>query len=159
TGDEVPDELHEADDHELRITGTVLGDSRVSATARWQAGSPNMRDVKLVLDLSDRFHRTKIATEGNYRSELVGYQSPTDRDDEDAMREFLEKVREVEDVARMVAEFRLHGIHYEYDLGDMLTEVEGRRIVLNGKARSASEKRHLQITGIVWNFQDQTTTL
>lgn len=162
TGDSIPEELREAETPPLlRITGTVVGDHRVTATATHWRESPNRRDVKLFLDLSDRFHdRQKPPTSVSAPEAAPTFGQPGDiRNDTEALRAFCESVRDIEDVAHMEARFTLFGLHFEYEIGDLLTAVDGRNISLNRKSTEAEAKRYLQITSIVYDFQEQRTRI
>jgi hypothetical protein len=160
SGEEIPEEIRFAADRAtLRITGTLTGPHRLQASATRQSTSPNGRDVKLFLDLSDRFHDRFVITAGPYASTIGQNQQADERDDEDALREFLEAARDIEDAAGMTGSFVLHGIHLDYEIGDLLTRIDGRDIFLNRKSVGADEKRYLQITGIIYDWQEQQTTI
>lgn len=162
TGDEVPEEIRfAADEALLRITGTLTGPYRVQQTATKQSTSPQRREVKLFLDLSDRFHDRAIQLSGEFRSEspfLADGVADT-RDDSDELLEFLEAAREIEDAAGMTASFGLHGIHLDYQIGELLTRIDGRDIFLDRKSVGAETKRYLQMTGIIFDWQQQGTMI
>src|ERR1700733_3098274 len=116
---------------QLRVTATVRGDSRLAVSVPRQSSSPNLRNVELFLDLADRFHnRTKIKT-GPYASILTGPLASAgddSRDDTQTLQTFLKGIQAVEDVAAMSAAITLFGIHLEYQIGDFITQINGRNI-------------------------------
>ena len=166
-GQEIPLELQDVytqtgEMPKLQIIGTVLGDSRLEAVAIRRAGSPNERDVELCLDLSDRFHDRTIVAYGDYSS-INSYYTTEDtadiRDDYERMRIFLESVRSIEEAAVLELKIALHGIHFAYEIGDVLTGLVGRNFSFNRVEIGAENERYAQITRIVWDWEAQQTVL
>lgn len=145
----------------VRITGTVTGDKRLNRDADRRDESPNGQDVILFLDVSNRFFDRQVRIFGTYGSVLVGrfLTYPDERDDGDALQTYVESARNVEDAANLRASITLHGIHREYEIGDLITRVAGRNISFNRLSKDAEEKRYLQVIGIEWDTQRQETTL
>lgn len=153
-----PDDLRAlGQDARIRITACVESDVRDEAIAERRDESPNAATIELVLDLSDRFYDRRRITSGPWASVLTG---DTDtKDDHAALVEYAAKVRDVEDCARVSARLVLRGIETAYDIGLLVTKVDGRNILLNQYSDSVAAKRHLQIVGIEWSFPEQTTAL
>ncbi len=146
-------------DARVRLTGTMYGDSRVSATATRRATSPNAADVTLYLDCHDTFFDRQVQTTGTYASQLTSTNGYDEKDDTTAIQTFAEAGRDQEDSARISATFELHGIHPEYQIGQLVTKIEGRNISLNRNSTDQATARYLQIIGITHNDQEQKTAL
>jgi len=160
-GDKPPDDLIKlGDDARLRITATIKGDTRVEGTATRRSTSPLAADVKLYIDVSDRFHDRQIQTTGDYASVLYpGTYDADDRDDATEIQTYAEELRNVEESARISANLTLAGIQDGYKLGDLITEINGRGISLNQNSPSNATKRYLQVTEIQYDQKSQTTQL
>lgn len=151
----------------LRITGTIVGDQRISQFSTTSGNSPNVRDVKLVLDVSDRFHDRKRQATGAYKSVFINgdVDPPTfdyeadEADDSSALQDFVDEISVIEEAASMDATLELHGIHFEYKIGDLITQIDGRNISLNRNSPDSENKRYLQITGTTHDVQLQKTIL
>jgi len=151
----------------LRVTGTIVGDQRVSQFSTTSGSSPNIRDAKLVLDVSDRFHDRKRQATGDYKSRFINddVDPPTfdyeadEADDSSALQDFVDELSVVEESASMDASLELHGIHFEYKIGDLITKIDGRNISLNRNSPDSENKRYLQITGTTHDIQAQKTIL
>lgn len=157
-GDIPPDDLRLLDqDARVRITACVESDIRDEAIATRRNESPNGADIELVLDLSDRFFDRKRAVQAPYASVLTG--AADTRDDHDALVEYAEKVRDIEDAAKISASITLRGIETAYEIGQLVRKVDGRNISLNQFSDDAEAKRYLQIVAIEWDMMAQATTL
>lgn len=144
----------------IRITGTVQGDSRLSVRKTRRETSVNKLPIELFLDLSDRFHDRSVQETGDYASVLAGSTFGADeRDDETTMDEFVTKVRDTEDVANLQATITLHGLNFEYEIGQVLNKIEGRRITLDRLSKTDPDERFMQIVGIQYDLQRQRTQL
>ena len=160
-----PSELVAAgDDARLRITGTITADERLTHTVEKQESSPNLRDVTLFLDLSDRFHWHNVTATGTFVSTLVDDENGADEtDDSDALQEYLEQLQPTADSAFVAARIELHGLHFDYQIGNLVPGVSlsggGRNIAFNRNSPGVAEKKYLQIDGISWNMQEQSTIL
>lgn len=150
------------EDARIRITGTIQGDARIQYQATRRPESPNGLNVELVLDLSDRFHDREVFDVFPSAFQSVLADDPNgaaERDDATALETFVKKVRDTEDAAAIRASVTLHGIHWDYEIGQVIRKVEGREISFNRFAESSETKRYLQIYGISYDRQRQQTTL
>lgn len=158
----------------VRVTGSIEGDTRVSSTASRRGSSPNGRDITAVLDLHDRFHLRALASGATWdKQNGSGVQSrfvsvlpnvfPTsgtdDRDDSSDLADFVANVQEYEDSAIIKLVVSLFGVHWEYEIGDLIEKIDGREISFNRNSTGSSVKKYLQITGIDVSAQDQETVI
>lgn len=144
----------------VRITGTVQGDSRLTVRKTRRDTSINKLSVELFLDVSDRFHDREVQQTGTYASVLNAEAYGADeRDDETALDTFVTNVQSVEDAAAMRGQFALHGLSFEYEIGDCINRVAGRRITLDRMSHTDPEERFMQVTGIQYDMQGHRTTL
>jgi hypothetical protein len=166
TGQKPPEQLIALGaDAQLRITACLRSDQRLSYTSSRAATSPNAEDIKLVVDLSGRFHkRVRITDSGaTYKSRyselaLITPLSTADTaDDTTALETYAIKLRDQEQSARVSPQVTLEGYHPEYEIGDLVKEVEGRGLSFNSNAATNATKRYPQITGI--EFTQMTTVL
>lgn len=140
----------------LRITCTLQGDTRLHGRAERQDTSPNGAEVTLSLDLSDKFHDRRVADSSLFYPVLSADQT----DDSAALQTYCERIRDVDDCAHVTAQVILSGLdHPEYQIGDVIDQVEGRNLDLNANSPDAGTPRRLQILGIAYDLQQQTTTL
>lgn len=157
-----PDDIaNGGDDVAIRVTGTVTGDKRVTATASRQSRSPNASVIKLTLDVANRFFDRQVQTTGGYASvhnDYLGH-GADERDDEADLLAYCEAARDVEDAAQLRTPIVLHGIHRDYEIGDLIGTLQGRDISFNRLADGTEDKRYPQIVGIAYDTQRQTTTL
>lgn len=158
TGNSPPEELVAAGANAyIRITGTIQGDQRLTYTAERQSDHPNPHTVEAVLDVSDQFHYRQVveAPAGHY-STVTG--DADEADDTAALEAFAESVRDQKEPLLLQASVGLFGIQLEYQIGDILTEIDGRQIKLN-RLPAARGERYLQVVGREWDFPGQRTTL
>lgn len=163
-GDKPPDDLVKlGEDARLRITACLESDIRDEAVAARRDESPNGAEIELVLDLGDRFFSRTRQKTGDYKSILIDDPDDEDesdeRDDHDALVEYAERVREVEDAARLTATLTLKGIQTAYEIGQLVTKVDGRNVVLNRFGGQVEAKKYLQIVRIEFDFPRQETRL
>lgn len=159
SGDTPPEDLiAQGSNARLRITGTVQADKRFEYISEPRNSSPNLRDSTLWLDLSDRFHYRKRMLTGDLASQLSD-SSGDDVDDSQDLIEYCNQARDLEDSAVMRADIVLHGVLTDYEIGDLITRCEGREISFNRNSKDAEDKRYLQVVGLQWNPQEQTTVL
>jgi len=145
-------------DARVRITATVRGDTRVTGIAEPRPRNPSGRTITMFIDASDRFHDRKRQTTGTYASTLHTA-AGDDRDDTAAIQIYATALRDFEDAARITAQISIPGIHREYKIGDIITRIAGRGISFNRYSINAPQKRYLQIAGMTFNRQPQTTVL
>jgi hypothetical protein len=163
-GDKPPDDLVAlAEDARLRITACLVSDVRDEALAERREESPNGADIELVLDLGDRFFSRTRQKTGDYKSVLIvdpeDEEESDERDDHEALVEYAERVREAEDAARLTVSLTLKGIQTAYEIGQLVTRVDGRNIVLNRFGNQVAAKKYLQIVRVEFDFPRQETRL
>lgn len=145
----------------LRITGTLTGDSRLFREATRREASPNGKEIVLYLDVADRFQDRQVQTSGSFASVIHDnalYGEDT-RDDGDDLQGYVDSARDVEDAANVDAAIRLHGLHWDYEIGDMVRKVAGREISFDRLSLGQEGTRYLQIVRIDHDIQRQSTTL
>lgn len=80
-------------------------------------------------------------------------------DDTRELQEYLEHVREWDDSADLSCSVTLDGIdHYEYELGDLITKVDGRNLSLDANSPTATSPKYLQIMGVNLELEGQQKT-
>lgn len=151
----IPEEML-TDTVELRITGTIRGDTRVEYTTGSSPPSPNSNDIYETIDLSDRYFDRRRQDTGAYASILTG---PMDsKYDYSDLQDYIEEVQDKSDLADAQAEVTLIGLHHSfnadgtddaYKVGDIITKLEGREISFN-RAGSPVGAKYLQVVGITW---------
>lgn len=144
----------------IRLTGTITGDVRLKRTATRRDESPNGLDVKLTLDVSDRFFDRQVQTSGVYASQHnaeFDYGADT-RDDAADLLSYVESARDVEDAANLDVRMILSGLLFDYEIGDLINEVAGRSISFN-RCSPEGDQIFLQIVGIDHDIMRQTTVL
>lgn len=158
TANEPPAELVAAGaDAMVRITGTIQGDKRLVYTADRQTDHPNPHTAEVVLDVSDQFHyRQVVESPATHYSRVSGVADEID--DTTAIETFGDAVRDQKEPVMLQASVGLFGIQLEYQIGDIVTEIDGRAIKLN-RLPAARGERYLQVVGREWNFPGQRTTL
>ena len=147
-GHDIPVELYEAgNNHRLRITGVVAGDTRLKVTAtRSATNAVNGRTFEKVLFMPDKWQDIKRQPNFGFASRFVHGDYPADeRDDTAAALAYAEKIRDQNHFADLSCEFRLPGWHDEYKIGDLLSEVDGRELSLNAAPAGSTVNRYVQI--------------
>jgi hypothetical protein len=143
-GNEIPTELYDAGtDGRLRITGTVFGDYRLRGFAEKQAWAVNARVNEQIIVAPEKFQSRWRQETGDYASVLTG--TADERDDYDEINDYAEKIRDQNHYAEIDCEFRLPGWHKEYKIGDLITKVAGREIILDSAPSTAPASRYVQI--------------
>ncbi len=138
----------------VRITCTIQGDRRVQAVTTRRDDSPNNQEIRLVLELPDKFQDAQV----HELSRFHGDPSHA-RDDSDAILEYAETVRDVEDCADLSTSVFLEGTeHPELTIGALVTKVEGIEVALNGHTdTNGVDPRYPQIVGFDYDYEAQTT--
>jgi hypothetical protein len=139
----------------LRITGTVAGDSRLRGFAEKQTYSVNGRNVRMTLTLEDKFQDRQVQTTGTWASTIPS--SATDeRDDTDEIQTHAEEIRDRNNGAELDCEVSLPGFHVGfYEIGDLITEIDGREVSLNAASPTDPTPRYPQITEIRLEVTDK----
>jgi len=159
--DEPPEELME-DGGRVRITGTIAGDYRIEGEATRQSEAVNGRDVWLELDKAAKFAHREVVMSGTWESSLAGDAAGADeKDDTTEITEYAEKLRDESGHAEVDCEFKLPGIHLYYEIGDLLTDIEGRNVSLDQASEGAGTSVYVQITKrtFMWGSGGPVTTL
>ena len=161
TGKRPPEDLIKLGvETQLRITGTICGDSRLTTTQSDLTKSPSGREITMLLDVADRYHSRKRVNElfGDYDSVLTA--EPADEiDDTSALATFAERILVDERSAVMAASIVLHGLHFDYRIGDIIQKVAGREISLSRDSEDVQGERYMQVVGLHFRPQQQTTAL
>lgn len=150
----------------IRVTGTVVGDTRITSTAEKDASSPLEHEHEFCPDVSDRFFDRQLQRTGRYMSSLIGVRQTDESsgadelDSSDDIEQWADDIRKIEDSVNVVGTFTLMGISLEYEIGDLLKEIGGRKISLNRKATDSGLTQYVQVTEIdLINDKRQRTIL
>jgi hypothetical protein len=153
-----PEELKAAGDNaRLRITGTVAGDSRLRGFAAKQEYSVNGRNVRMTLNLPEKFQDRRVQTTGDFASTIPSSSTDT-RNDTDAIEDYAEEIRDRNNGAEVDAEISMPGFHVGedgYEIGDLITAIEGRDVSLNAASAEDPNPRYPQITEIRLEVTDK----
>ena len=147
-GHDIPVELHEAgNDHRLRLSGTIAADARIQYTAtKSSTNAVNGRTFEKVFLVGDKFQQVTREETGSFASRFACVNCPADeRDDSTAIQSYAEKLRDQNHFADLSCEFRLPGWHNEYQISDLLIEVDGRELSLNAAPSGSTVNRYVQI--------------
>lgn len=158
-GDQPPDELITAgDEARVRITGTIAGDARLQGLAERGGGTlaANGRLFEQVLMAEDKFQFRKRLDSGDYKSVFTDITGTTadEIDHTDEILDYAEKIRDQNHHAEVDAEFRLPGLHLEYEIGDLITSIDGRNINLDAASSASATHRYPQIVQRIFEFGD-----
>lgn len=134
----------------IRVTATIEGDTKLYKTAGPSTESPNGDDVELRLELGDKFHDKLVMSS----SIFYGDSGNDNSDDASALDGYVARILAVEDSAELSVSAILEGIdHPEYQIGDLITSVNGRNLQLNrNNPTPGVPKKYLQIMGITYNI-------
>ena len=162
TGNKPPAELWEqgadnVDNMRLRLTCVVACDKRISHTAERRPSSPNGRDIELTLDASDRFFKKTVHTSSSFYGDEQLLNDEVDSTTD--IEEYAESLRDINDSANLQVYLNLFGIYHSYQRGDLITKIDGRNISLNRNSSDVATKKFLQVTRVVWDYQNQRTGL
>lgn len=166
TGQRPPEEIVRIGSNaRIRITACLTGDQRLSATATKTDVSPNGADIRLILNAETRYHkRTRIEDTGaTHCSRYADENLYTDgiipeadtANDATALESFAIRTRNLEQAARLAPVVTLQGYHPEFEIGDIITEVEGRGLSFNQNAEDNATKKYPQVMEIEYT-QDRT---
>lgn len=134
-----PTELIEAgDDARVRVTGTIKGDYRLKHTISRPTNAVNGRNYRHVVDAAQKFQFTHKLSGGDFGSVLEPPEFEN-IDDRVAIQEYAQSVANLTLPAMVDVNVRLPGIHWsDYQIGDVITKIEGREINLDGFADISS---------------------
>lgn len=154
--------MRQGNDARVRITATYRSDYRIYFGAGRRNSSTNPDENTAVLDVGRRFHWRGLHRGSKYFSDVSGGRKQADLvDGREALRRFAIAAREAYDQAQCSGSIRLEGCnHWQYDLGNLITKVEGRNLAL-GVTKPAAEQpvRYPQLLGISYYPQVQSTLL
>lgn len=166
TGQKPPEEIvRRGANARIRITACLRGDQRLSYTATKTAVSPNGADIRLIVNAENRYHkRVRIEdTDATYCSRYADENLYDDgvvpdadtADDTTAIESFAVRMRNLEQSARIAPVVTLQGYHPEFEIGDLITEIEGRGLSFNQNAEDNATKKYPQVMEIEYT-QDAT---
>lgn len=163
----VEDLLPKGADARIRITCTLTGDNRIAYTSEKEDSSPLGHVHEMVLDVSDRFFDRQVQRTGRYMSSLIGIrQNDTDGlsgadevDSTEEIEEYADNIKAIEDAVNVVGRLRLTGIRPEYSVGDLIKEIDGRKVSLNRKASGSGFTQYVQVTEKVYECHPRQRTV
>lgn len=141
----------------LRVTATITGDTKRYATAVRDESSPNADDVTLRLNLGNKFHDRALHSS----SIFIGDSATADIvDDTINLQAYVETVRGLEDSAELSVSAALEGIdHPEYQIGNLITKVNGRNLsLIRNNATAGVADRYIQVMGLIYIPQNPQKT-
>lgn len=145
------------DSLEMRVTATFTGDTKWYAKSDRRQTSPNGDIVRLFLDLSEKFHHRKVDSNSIFYGDGTASEWTNAEDD---MQDYLDHLRNIDDSAEVSVACSLEGIdHPEYELGQLVSEVEGRNLKFDANSSSSGMPRLLQVVAIILDPQEQRTTI
>ncbi|MES2793203.1 MAG: hypothetical protein V4719_26575 [Planctomycetota bacterium] len=154
----IPKELWEAIQNDpsstgVRVTATIVGDTKTYATAVRDETSPNADDVTLRLNLGDKFHDRQVHSTSIFHAARA---TADEAYDLIQLQAYVEQVRGLEDAADLSCSATLEGIdHPEYQIGDLITKVNGRNLTLSRNNPTLGvDERYLQVVGITYDLKD-----
>jgi len=149
----------------LRITGTIASDHSLYnlGSDGYVSGSVQGRLNMATINAQDRFrHWFVVGKPSPDRPELQTHLYASVLKDDSAGADVHDDRAEIETYAAEIIKPMLHadydgnfvipGWTTYYEIGDLLTEIEGRNITLNQAA--APGEAYMQITGIEWSLSD-----
>lgn len=144
----------------VRLTCTVASDTRLFASEDFTNDEVPIEEHQVFLDLSDEFKfRQRMAT-GDYASVLTG--------DADTVNDILAMDDKLTKLGVNCKSFplhgsaRLHGLNFDYKVGDIITGIPGRSISFKTYTDTSVDPNvnyYAQITGITWQHFEQKTLL
>jgi hypothetical protein len=145
TAEDIPSELLDLDDIELRITGTINSDRRIEFRTEVSEDAPVSGNVERIERAHSQFFDRQRQTDGDYASVMTG--DHDERDDTEEIEEYAEELLAEETLANVSSEIRLFGLNHEYEIGDVLTKIDGRSISFN-RSSNDGEGRYVQVVGL-----------
>lgn len=153
-----PEELMTAGtDAKMRITCVVSGDSQLSFTAIPTAAAVNARPLRQVIHNPQRFRKHSKTAAGGYASVLAGDADVAD--DSAAIQAYAIGLRDLQGFAELDCEFQLPGIHLAYEIGDQITEIDGREIDLNAASAFSGNQFYPQVIKRQFVYQPHPMTI
>jgi hypothetical protein len=133
-------------DVQIRITGTVRSDERLTVEYDDTATSVNGRPFYKVLDESSQFHYRQLRSGGPFTSQLSGAGDTVD--DTSRAEEYAERIGSIQRAATVGATPKLTGFRHAYEVGYLVTGVDGREISFNCLSVESEDEAFPQITSV-----------
>lgn len=153
------DLVGEKADARIRVTGTIAGDDRIAARATSFGASANGRDVPLVIVAPERFVDRRVLASGGFKSRYADSGRPSvARTDTTEIQRFADDVARTEEPVGTQTACTISGLSTEYEIGDLITKVEGREISLS-RTSLVGEPVYPQVVRIEWDCQLLETRL
>lgn len=149
-------EILDLDNFRLQMTGTVTSDYRIEFQTDLSSDAPIDGEVERVINVPTQFVDRQRQETGDFASVLTG--AADERDDSSAIETYANRLLENETLANVTASLRLFGLHFDYQIGDVLTSIDGRAISLN-RAAGAATTRYLQVVGISYQLDNGQYTV
>lgn len=157
-GENIPMEIaDQGAQAKVRVTATLRGDKRISYTASRQEQSPSGLDIERVIDARERFQKRYRHSTSIYVGDSAYEADATD--DTTSLQSYAEKLRDAMDVATIEGELTIDGLDNNFELGQVVTKIQGREISLAARSPSAEQQRYPSIMGITYDVDDQATIL
>lgn len=145
----------------VRITATIISDTRIVGFAPRRASSVNLDTNEAVLDVGSQFHARRLHNGSNYYSDVSnGLRQADQVDGRQALQEFTEQAQSSWDQAQCSGTIRLEGLdHMDFQVGDLISQIKGRNVNIGLNNAGASDTRYPQIVGITYYVQEQKTLI
>jgi hypothetical protein len=131
---------------ELRITGTIPSDERLKGIYDDTATSVNGSEFEIVLDETSQFHYRERMSTGDFASVLDG---PSDlADDSGPADDFAERIGQIQRAATVGGTPQLTGFRNDYEIGQLITGIQGRNISFNCLSLESGKEAFPQITSV-----------
>lgn len=146
---------------QVRITATIRDDVRLGAIVGPDAASPLAATAPFLIDEQEKFHwREVLPTSKNYPAVQSGELTADQANDLAALTDYATWLQEVFDVADAGGHLVVEGLdNGVYQLGDLITTINGRNISLNAQSAASGQVRAPQVVGISYDAQNQRRTL
>lgn len=149
----------------VRVTATVRSDLRLGTIAGPDASSPLGAVSPILIDGSKSFHWRVVAPTSRYYANVESGDLEADvADDAAALAEYADWLQQTFDLADVSGHCVIEGLDTQgaggvYDLGQLVTSINGRNISLNAQSIASGEIRFPQIVAIDYDCQAQRRTL
>jgi hypothetical protein len=143
----------------LRITATLVSDTRIVATAARRSSSVNKQTNEFVADVGARFHARLLHPQSVYYSEVTAGTKKADQTyGQVALQDFANVTRDAWDQAGCSGYATLEGLEHDYKIGDLVVGMQGREIQF-GLNKGGADSRFLQVVGVYYEVQGQEMKL
>lgn len=108
----------------------------------------------MVLHLPEKFQDRKVQRTGDFASQIPSSVGD-ERDDSEEIEDYAIEIRDRNNGAELDCELSLPGIHVDaYEIGDLITEIDGREVSLNAASTEDPTPRYPQITEVRVEIND-----